>query len=120
MKYGDLLEAAYNNDRSNCLIYSSNHSICNKGLAEKWKNFITVVPKFDNNIYHKKVNKNNYKDYPFITFGVTINDNKFDWLLYLMDYYKIDLVISDLLKAYINCFMIDLDDYAKNIRGDYK
>lgn len=114
MRYGDLLEAAFNKSITKSLVYSANKHICKNQLDsdEKWVNYITIIPSFPENIYHKKVSKLYYKDYPYITFGVTVDDHNNDNLLYLMDYYRMDTFFGDILKKYVRCFGIDMNEFC--------
>lgn len=118
IKYGDLLEAAFVSATSKCLIYSINENICTNKLKDKWKDFITIIPKFDGNIYSRRVNKNSIKQYPFITFGVTINDCKYESLLQCMDFYAMDRYIGNLLQRYLNVFMVDIDAFLNWLRSE--
>lgn len=120
MKYGDLLEAIIksNQNHHGCLIYSVNQKLCQNKLKDKWRNFVTIIPKFTGNIYHKKVNDGYYKDYPFLTFGVTINSEAHDYLLYCMDYYSLDEVIGDMLQMYIDVFEVNVDKFCSWVKKE--
>lgn len=118
IKYGDLLEAAFVSSTSKCLIYSINERICSNKLKDKWKDFITIIPKFEGNIYNRKVNRTTIKQYPFITFGVTINDYKYESLLQCMDFYAMDRYIGNLLQRYLNVFMVDIDAFLNWLRSE--
>ena len=120
IKYGDLIEAAFLQPDSGCLIYSVNESICKKKLKDKWNDFITVIPKFDGNKYIKKVNKSTIKEYPLITFGVTIEDANDKFILQCLDFYSFDKIVTDLLKNYIDVFMVDLNEFVAWLRKDEK
>lgn len=109
IKYGQLIEKAYESGRS--LIYSVNKEFVQKPLNTKWKNFITVIPAFDKNKYtHKYVTVS--KQYPFLTFGVTTNNCKFDDLLYCMDYFSIEDTLGRILEQYIETFNINIDSFC--------
>lgn len=111
IKYCDLLEAAYLSKTSGALIYSVNKDACKNKLKEKWQDFITVVPRFDANIYSRRMNQKTVKDFPLITFGVTINHKEHEQLLQCMDFYGIDRYISNLLQRYTNVFMLNIDEF---------
>ena len=117
IKYGDLLEGAFNHELSKSLVYEANKALCEQKLDNNdiWKNFITTAPDFSENVYHRKVSKNKYKNYPYITFGVTIDNHDYDALLYLLDYYRMDIILSDILKTYVRCFDIDMDEFCNYI-----
>lgn len=122
IRYGELIEEAYQTGRS--LIYSVNEGFAKNKLKDKWKNFITVVPLFDQNHYTKKRINTNTK-FPYITFGVTINNEKYDELLYCMDYFGIKEFLEEVIEEYLQIFFIDIDHFCswakKTLRcgGDY-
>lgn len=109
IKYGQLIEQSNLTEKS--LIYSVNEEFTNNKLSKKWKNFITVVPLFDKNIYTRKnVIKN--RKIPFVTFGVTINNEKFDDLLYCMDYFSIKETLEEIIEQYLDIFQIDINGFC--------
>lgn len=109
IKYGQLIEQSFLSGKS--LIYSVNEEFTEDTLLEKWKNFITVVPLFDrNNFIRKNVNKN--QKIPYITFGVTINNDKFDELLYCMDYFSIKESLEEIIEQYLELFHIDIGSFC--------
>lgn len=110
IKYGELIEQAYVS--GNSLIYSVNEEFTINKLSQKWKNFITVVPVFDKNIYTRKNGSRNQK-IPFLTFGVTINNDKYDDLLYCMDYFSIKETIEEIIEQYLDIFHIDINEFCK-------
>lgn len=114
IEYGQLIEKSYEGECS--LIYSCNEEFSTNKLKEKWKNFITVVPLFDKNKFTKK-SQMRVKKIPYITFGVTTNNEKFDELLYCMDYFSIKQTLEEVIGRYIDIFCIDIDRFciwAKN------
>lgn len=110
IKYGELIEASYTSGES--LIYSVNKEFTEHELKERWTNFITVIPLFDSNNY-KKNDGRKKKEYPYLTFGVTVNNDKYNVLLYCMDYLSIKELLGDLIDRYIRIFLIDIDDFCK-------
>ena len=50
---------------------------------------------------------------PLITFGVTVNGEKYDTLLYLMDFFSIKDCIDDFITNYLDKFPISLEAYCK-------
>lgn len=116
IRFCDLLEATFNSSTSGCLIYSINKEICKNKLKDKWADYITVIPKFTDNIYRKIKYKNIIGNYPFLTFGVTINDTKYSNILQCIDYYKLDRYIGGLLQRYINIFQIDINRFIEWIK----
>ena len=118
IKFCDLLEGTFNCSTSGTMIYSVNKTVCKNKLKEKWRDFITVIPKFEENIYSTKVGKKTRKNYPYLTFGVTINSEEYEILLQCMDFYGIDNFISILLSKYINIFMLDLDQFISWLKNE--
>ena len=110
IKFGELIEAAYKSRKS--LIYSVNKSFCKKKLKDKWTNFLTVIPLFEENNFKRKYADSLFKNYPFITFGVTINSEKFNKLLYCMDYFSINKMLEEVISTYIRIFRIDMDKFC--------
>ena len=116
MKYGDLIEAAYKTQRS--LIYSVNKDFCKNKLKDKWTNFLTVVPLFEGNDFKRKYADSVYKYYPFITFGVTVNSEKFNSILYCMDYFLINKMLEEIINTYIRIFRIDINRFCEWARNE--
>jgi len=109
IKYGQLIEKSYSCGKS--LIYSVNEEFTETKLSEKWRNFITVVPIFEKNNYTKKSGAKN-KKVPYITFGATINDDKFNNLLYCLDYFSIKEMLEELIEHYLDLFQINIDAFC--------
>lgn len=109
IKYGQLIEKSYLSGHS--LIYSVNEEFTENRLLDKWKNFITVVPLFDKNSFTRK-NVSRNKKIPYITFGVTINNEKFDELLYCMDYFSIKESLEEIIEQYLEVFHIDIGEFC--------
>lgn len=120
IKYGDLILEAFQSENTGCLIYTSNEEKCQKKLNKKWKDFITVVPKFDKNVYVKKVNQHTKKRMPFITFGVTINSFDHQWLLQCMDFCGIDKYLSLWIQRYCEVFKLDIDSFLNWLKKQDK
>lgn len=116
MKYSDLIEAAY---REGCsLIYLANEELCQKKLNAKWWNFITVIPKFQKNEFRRKVSEDNVKVVPLLTFGVTIESQKFDDLLYCLDFYRIDQILGDLIDSYTDVYRINMEEFCSWLKNE--
>lgn len=109
IEYGQLIEKSY--ERGCSLIYSVNEEFSHQKLKDKWKNFITVVPLFEKNNYTRKYSNVN-KKVPYITFGVTTNDDKFDDLLYCMDYFSIKQTLEEVIEQYLELFCIDINQFC--------
>lgn len=109
MGYGELIEEAYKTGKS--LVYSVNKDLTKNQLKAKWKNFITVVPLFEQNNYIK-IKKRSKTKYPYITFGVTTNNEKFDRMLYCMDYFDIKESLEEIIDEYLQIFDINISDFC--------
>lgn len=118
VKYEDLISEAFESNSTGCLIYSVNESVCKKKLREKWSDFITVVPKLEKNRYKRRNNQHSVRQYPLITFGVTTNSREDSYLLYCMDYFKIDEFISCCLERYMDVFKIDIEGFVNWVRKE--
>lgn len=102
----DLIKASY---ESNCsLVYSCNKDICKRKLDDKWNNFITIIPRFEGN--EKTIKKTTI---PYITFGITVADEKYDDYLYLLDFFEFDKILSKIVYAYIRRFQFDMEGYLR-------
>ena len=118
IKYSDLIEAADHTNRS--LVYSANEQICNAKLNEKWVNFITVIPKFCGNEFKRKISEDTTKIVPYITFGVTINNHKFDRLLYCLDFYSINTILKNILDSYVSSYKVDIGKFCTWVRDQQR
>lgn len=120
IEYGDLIEAIMEKERnqSGCMIYSLNEQLCKKKLKDKWRDFITIIPQIQENVYRKRMGNGNYKMAPFLTFGVTINNKAQEELLYCMDYLSAHVIIGDILQNYINTFLIDINKFCTWVKKD--
>lgn len=111
MKFGDLLKWSFKLEKG--LIYNVNERFCNNKLKNKWANFITIVPIFTENKYIiNKKNETNRKEYPYITFGITISNKQFNRLLYCMDFFSIKNAIEKLIGQYVSFYSINLSDFC--------
>lgn len=110
INYGELIEAAYKTNKG--LIYSVNKSFCKSKLKDKWTNFLTVIPLFEGNNFTRKYSESVSRDYPFITFGVTINSDKFNPMLYCMDYFCINTMLEEIINTYIRIFRININKFC--------
>lgn len=110
IKYGELIEAAFKTKKA--LIYTVNEDLCKNKLKEKWTNFLTIVPVFDGNNYERKYGEGITEEFPYITFGVTTNSEKFDELLYCMDYFSINEMLEDIINSYIKIFKINIGKFC--------
>lgn len=66
------------------------------------------------------MNKQTVKKFPFITFGITINDASQAQLLQCMDYYHIDQYLGNILQKYIDLFMLDIDEFISWLKEQNK
>ena len=99
----DLISALSDINAPGRRIYSLNMHECTHKLNERWKDFITVLPAIPNNIVTRSVNGEEMYC-PFLTFGVTINKEVCDELLYVLDYLQIDKLIGNWVKSFLYTF----------------
>lgn len=114
IKYGQLIQAAYETKKS--LIYSVNKTYAEGGIADRWTDFITVIPSFAGNkiVERKKTGRKNIsKELPAITFGVTIGDKRYENLLYSLDFFKIGDIINTLVDYFFSYFEFDLEGFCE-------
>lgn len=125
LKWGQLLEKAYVSKGS--LIASVNSVYCEESLSsnkdkkeasQKWTDFITVIPKFDENNYIDKneITGEIYKERPFLTFGVTVYREEDRDILYLLDYLKIDQFIGRQIAKFLHYFPISIKEYISSLK----
>lgn len=125
LDWGQLLEKAYISNGS--LIASVNSAYCKDSLsnnaekeeqAQKWSDFITVIPKFEGNDYIEKneITGEVYKKRPLLTFGVTVYREEDKEILYLLDYLKIDKFIGRQIQKFLHYFPINIVDYIKSLK----
>lgn len=126
LKWGELLEEAF---EAECpLIASVNSRYCPESYEKnrlknekktgrrrkrKWYNFMTVIPRFKNNIYEKEIDPEGeiIEKRPFLSFGITIYREEDNFLLYIADYFRIDKVIGEMIDEFLRYFPVDLKDY---------
>lgn len=139
LSWSELLKGSY--EAGHCLIASINEKYCqnsfknNKNKDEskkKWCDFWTAIPKLGKNKEkntRKDIDKNVYKEYnsvtdevtvdqPYLTFGITIYDERDRRLLYVLDYLHIDEIISDMIDDFLYYFPVDFEKYAESRRLD--
>lgn len=112
--YTDLIKASFENNES--LIYSINEHNCNIKLNDKWKNFITMVPKFHGNITYIENDGFDNMEYPLLTFGITCNNDDINKLFYCMDIFDFKIVLETYIKRYVDIFQINLEDFCEYAR----
>lgn len=111
MKYGELLSASYDADHS--LIYQVNSYLCKNKLKDKWKNFITIIPNIQQNHYIRRTSGGTKLRRPYLTFGVTINDEEYNWLLYCMDFFSFKNILEEIIEQYALIFGIDIGEFCE-------
>ena len=110
--YSELIKAAF--EAKHPLIHSINPE--EYKISTDWKDFITAIPLFDENLYNYSVDDSNIQKYPIITFGVSIKSDEYKSFLYCLDYYRIDRVIASILQLYIRQMNFDLTKFANNFK----
>lgn len=90
------------------LVFSSN-TWYNNLVPQKWNNFITIVPIFDKNEYNIKGKK-----FPIITCSISIKSEKKDPFLDILNYVKIQDILTNIILSYVNTFQMSIIDCAKH------
>lgn len=112
IKYGQLIKAAFEAKKS--LIYSVNKTYAEGGISERWKDFITVIPSFAGNKIIVRGSKGKQsQELPAITFGVTIGSEKYENLLYSLDFFHIEDIINSLIDYFFSYFVFDLAGFCE-------
>ena len=114
-----MVEAAYNSNNS--VVYSSNE--WQSSISTDWNDFITIAPKFKENIIIIENDNKVKEERPAITFGISVKgemNNKDTIVLYLFSYLKIEKLISDVLESYVNVFNVNMKRYLKYLRENKK
>lgn len=113
IQWGGLIEKSYELQKP--LIYSIN---CrhNSLYPVRWDDFMTVVPLFFKNIQEFRNKKHKKVKRPIITFGISMqNDNyksELSEILYILEYLKIDQVVTETLDDFVEQFSIDFTNYV--------
>lgn len=118
--WGQLIEKAFESKRP--LIASVNAYYCKESIennnkkdsGNKWKDFITVIPDFEQNYYIERNPKSGkiLRERPLLTFGITIYREEDRTLLYLLDCLEIDKMIGEVLHDFLYYMPIDLKQYV--------
>lgn len=123
--WGQLLKEAFISGRP--LIATVNERYCiqsikrnNERDSNSWKDFMTVIPKFDKNYYVEKerIYEKIKLERPWITFGVTVYREEDRRLLYVLDFLKLDEIIGDIVKDFLFYFPVDMEGYCAYILGE--
>ncbi len=108
--FSELIQASFYEQHP--LICSANPEVCSTSTS--WYDFITAIPICEENIYHV-TEKRDVKNYPIITFGVSIASPKYKSFLYCLDYYRIDRVLSSILHLYAEEIPISFLEFSKEL-----
>ena len=120
LTWGELLEKAYEVKRP--LIASVNAKYCAESFENnkkkkntQWKDFITVIPKYQKNYYirRKTLTEEIEINRPLLTFGATVYREQDQRILYILDYLRIDEIIGDAIKEFLYYFPINLIQYIQ-------
>lgn len=105
MEWEDLLEASWKEKHS--LVYSVNKNICKKPIKDVWHNFITAIPNCNSNYFSYRNDKR-----PLLTFGITVNHQKYDDYLYALSFFEFENVLSSIIDDYLNTFNIEISQFS--------
>lgn len=121
-KWGELLKEAF--EAKHPLIASVNESYCEESfelnknkekLEKQWVDFLTAIPFFEGNVYidQDKMTGKVKKSRPYLTFGVTIYDERDRKLLYELDYMRIDEIIKDVIEDFRFYFPFEMKEFVE-------
>lgn len=111
-KFEELIKAVFLEKRP--LIFSANPEVCT--TPTDWKDFITAIPTCDENIFKlEESEERGVHNYPIITFGASISSSKYEFLLYCLDYYRIDKILGELLHLYAKELSFDILQFSKEL-----
>lgn len=120
--WGELLVEAYKIRKP--LIASVNRKYCeqsyednkNKSQKEKeWKDFLTAIPKIPGNDSVERDEKTGeiIRERPWITFGITVYNEEDRNLLYVLDYLKIDEIVSSCIQKFLYYMPVNIQDFVE-------
>lgn len=110
MIWDDLIKESFRSRRP--LIYSANKELCKShALNQKWENFITIVFTETSFIYGR-----GRSERPLISFGITINNEKYNEFLYFLDCFRFNEILENGFKKYFDRFEINVKDYINYIK----
>ena len=112
IKWGSLIKPAFEEEKA--LVFSANRGY--NDVKTKWDDFITIVPQFNNNTLDIRTKPPGTKTKrPVLTFGFSIlypetlsHDSS---VLYILDYLRLDKIITTLIDEYIRIFDIDFKKF---------
>lgn len=121
--WSELLARAYEAERP--LVASVNEQYCKESFTNnagkkndknKWTDFLTAIPIFEGNRYNEidALTKKEIISLPYLTFGITIYNEEDKRLLYILDYFRIDEIIGDVIKDFLFYFPISIQGFVNN------
>lgn len=127
-KWGELLKESYIANHS--LVASINKRYCEESYSQnkkkkndkrdyKWTDFLTSIPRFLQNRYIKydARTQNILKERPWLTFGITVYDQRSSKMLYILDYLDINAVISDCIIEFYSYMPIHIGSFIEKNLG---
>ena len=90
---GSLIKKSF--EGKTIFLHTLNPSSNNIEKKEKWLDFLTIAPNEKFNIYNKK-NDDERVDYPCITFGITVNNVRFQEIIRNLAYIGFDVILSQI------------------------
>lgn len=128
LSWGQLIKEAYLEGKP--LIASVNSDFCqesvdnndkkDENLRNKWKDFITAIPRFEKNDYIIKnvVSEKISFSRPLLTFGITVYREEDREILYMLDYLQIDRFIGRQINKFLHYFPIDITECIRLIKKE--
>lgn len=125
-KWGELLQETYK--AKSPLIASVNREYCEESYInnskkkesnsqKRWIDFLTLIPQIEgnDNITRNERTGEVIDEKPLITFGITIYDEFDRILLYVLDYLKIDKVISSCIQEFRYYMPVDIKEFISYV-----
>lgn len=111
---GSLIEQSF--EKNKTLLHSLNPSGNNHEKKDCWLDFITIATSNDFNT--RKIEKDDeIMRYPYITFGVTVNNFKFQEKIRLLSYIGFEKIFEKLFTKFFKAIPYDLEKITSTNRG---
>lgn len=98
--------------KNKALLHSLNPTFNNHSLKEQWIDFLTIAPHSDFNIGICSVDDEDIKC-PYITFGITVNNTKFQDILRNMSYIGFEKILDKLFIKFLDFIPYKFDSIKK-------
>lgn len=131
LNWGQLIKQSYITGIP--LIASVNSDFCKESIENnkdktdeemdnKWEDFITIIPQFNQNNYVEKdlISEEVSFSRPILTFGITVYREEDRAILYMLDYLRIDKFIGRQINKFLHYFPMDLIECIRILKKEEK